>query len=175
MLGSRCRCQAEMVGTLHAVSIEPRERIVLQLVVEQPQASPLVRVRVPFGKIATADPDQVSIAMSAADFRALPEFGGSASRTPRRPARGGGRGELPDERIVTARTRIECRDGLVGNLTHLLVDPRSGDLTGLAFPFGVHFQRNLQVGFDKVADLGSDVIELSIDMDELEGMPTLRA
>ena len=173
-LGSRCRCHAEMVGTLHGVAVEPVEKIVLQLVIEQPQASPLVRVRVPFGRIVTADVDQVSISMSPAEFRTLPQVGPPTSRTPRRPSRGG-RGDDTEERILTSRTRIECRDGLVGTLSHLLADPRTGDLMGFAFPFGVHFQRNIQVGFDQVSDLGSEVLRLRFDMNEIETFPTLRA
>ena len=77
--------------------------------------------------------------------------------------------------MLGPRTRIECRDGLVGNLTHLLADPRTGDLLGLAFPFGVHFQRSIQVGFDQVVDIGTDSIVLRFDMNELEAFPTLRA
>lgn len=172
-LGARCRCKSEIVGSLHGVSVEPQERIVLQLIIEQPQASPLVRVRLPFGRVDLADADQISIAMIGADFRTLPEYGGSASKTPRRPARGA-RSDGPDERILTARTRVECRDGLVGNLSHLLVDPRTGDITGLAFPFGVHFQRNVQVPSSQVSSVSADVIELHFDMDEIESLPTLR-
>lgn len=173
-LGARCRCHAENVGVLHAVAVEPQERIVLQLVVEQPQATPLVRVRVPFGRIDFADADGVSLAMSAADFRALPQHGAPTSRTPRRSSSKGGRATDIDERLLTARTKIECRNGYLGTLTHLLVDPRSGDLTGLAFPFGLHFARNVNVGIDQLVEIGADEIALKFDMDDLEAFPTLR-
>ena len=88
--------------------------------------------------------------------------------------RGGGRGDQMDERLLNSRTRIECRDGLVGTLSHLMADARSGDLLGFAFPFGVHFQRSIHVGFEHVADIGNDSLELKFDMDELEAFPTLR-
>ncbi len=177
--GARCRCRSEIVGTLRGVLVEPRERLVLALVVEQPQAEPLVRIRVPFLRVDAADPDQIALGLSAADFRELPEHDGSASRTPRRPPGRGARGAGPsagDERLLTARTRIECRDGAdAGTLGCLIVDPRSGDISGFAFPFGVTVMRDLQVGADQIAEVQGDRIVLEFDEEAMQELPTLRA
>lgn len=173
--GARCRSRSEVVGSLHGVAIEPAEKLVLQIIVEQPQATPLVRIKVPFGRVDSADADQVSLGMSPADFRALPQHGVEASRTVRRPVRGSTRGNAHDERVLTARTRIECRDGEVGSLGMLLADPRTGDLQGFTFAFGLQVMRDVHVGVDQIVDFRPDRIVVKFDMDELEHFPSLRA
>lgn len=173
--GARCRCRSEMVGALHAVIVEPAEKLVLQIVVEQPQATPLVRVRVPFGRIEAADADHVALGMSAADFRLLPQHGAETSRTPRRPARGPARSLETEERTLTARTRVECRDGEVGTLGALTLDPRSGDLLGFGFAFGIQITRDIAVGVEHVGEIRDDRLVLRFDMGDLEEFPTLRS
>ena len=173
--GARCRCQTEHVGALRGIVVEPTEKLVLGLIVEQPQAEPLVRVRVPFLRVDAADGDQIALALSAADFRQLPEHDGSASRTPRRQNTRGSRTSTAAERILTSRTRIECRDGAdVGSLGCLLVDARSGDVTGFAFPFGVTVMRDLLVSADQIAEMADGRLVLELDAEALAELPTLR-
>jgi hypothetical protein len=113
--------------------------------------------------------------MGAADFRQLPQHGAETSRTPRRPQRGPSRTIETEERLLTARTRIECRDGEVGTLGLVALDPRSGDLQGIAFPFGLQITRDVSVGIEHVTEIREGAIVLRFDMDELDQFPTLRA
>ena len=176
--GAPCRSRAEWVGNLHALIVEPTEKLLLGLLVEEPRATPLIRVRVPFGKVDHADSEQVSLTISPADFKLLPaeRAGGMEAR----PARGGAsatrkrRGDEPSEKLLTARTRIECRDGEVGSLSAIQVDPRTGDLQAVTLPFGMPVTREVLIPFDHVATTLDDRVELHLDMDSLADFPTLR-
>ena len=84
------------------------------------------------------------------------------------------RGEEPNERSLTARTRIECRDGEVGHLSAVQADPRSGDLQAITLPFGMPLTREVLIPWDQVSSVHDDRVELHLDMDALADFPTLR-
>jgi hypothetical protein len=172
-LGTNCRSRAESLGALQGFVIEPIERLLLKIVVEEPHAEPLSRVRVAFGRIDHADADQVVLGVSAAEFRQLAQ----ADADPlgrKRPAGRRRRGDEPPERALSARSKIECRDGEVSNLVAITVDARTGDLESVIFPLGMPMTRDIVVGVDQVAEVRDDRIVLKCDMDDLAEFPTHR-
>ena len=170
--GAACRSRGQRLGTVWGACLEPSEKILLRLVVEEPQAEPLVRVKVPFNRIQTADSEQVALDISAEDFRACPPHGpaGDAGRRVSRRRRG----DEPVERVLTARTRLHCRDGEVGTLVALGLDPRSGDLLDVSVAFGMPLTRELVIGAEHVEEIRDDHVVLGIHRDELEAFPTRR-
>ena len=173
--GTPCRSRAERLGSLHGLSVEPNEKLLLRVIVEEPQAEPLSRVKVPFGKVDQSDADQVVLALSPAELKAMGAHDADAKGGRKRTGGRRRRGDEPVERVLTARTKIQCRDGEVGSLSTVTVDSRTGDLESFSFPFGVPVTRELQVGADQIAEIGDDRIVLKIDMDDLAGFPSLRS
>ena len=163
--GTICRSRGEALGTLHGLTVEPSERLLLRVIIEEPQADPLVRTRIPFGRIDHGDRDQIVVGMPAAEFRALstrdPVQGRSAGPGRRR------RGDEPSEVLLTARARVECRDGEVGNLTGLVVDARTGDVEAIVVPMGMPVTRDLFIGADQMADLRDERVGLKCDLNDL--------
>ena len=172
--GTPCRSRGELLGTLWGVTVEPGERLLLRLVVEEPQAEPLVRVRVPFSRIEHADGDQVALSMTAAEVRACPHHETESLRGGRRKPGRRRRGEEPPERLLTARARVLCRDDEVGQLVALTVDSRTGDIEDLGFPFGVPITREVVVAASHVEEIRDDRVVLKISMDDLGEFPSRR-
>lgn len=163
--GTICRSRGEGLGTLHGVTVEPSEKLLLNVIVEEPQAAPLVRTRIPFGRIDHADRDQVAVGMPAAEFRALgvrdPTVGRAGGQGRRR------RGDEPTGILLTARTRIECRDGEVGRLAAIVVDSRTGDVEAIVVPVGMPLTRDLVIGVEHVSDLRDDRLGLDCNLNDL--------
>ena len=171
--GATCRSRGQRLGTLWGACFEPSEKLLLRVIVEEPQAEPLVRVKVPFSKLLAADGDQVALDISAEELRTSPAHGAPLADVDKRRARRR-RGDEPIERILSARTRLHCRDGEVGTLTGLSVDARSGDLLDLSLAFGMPLTRELVIGAEHVEDLRDDQVDLGINRDDLETFPTRR-
>ena len=163
--GTICRSRAEGLGTLHGLTVEPQEKLLLKVIIEEPQAEPLVRIRIPFGRVDHADSDQIVLGMPAAEFRALR----SQEQAPGR--RGGQgrrrRGDEPTEVVLTARARVDCRDGEAGPLTAIQVDARTGDIEGFVVPMGMPVTRDLLIGADQIADIRDERIGLKCDLNDL--------
>src|SRR6185295_15990573 len=123
--GSPCRSRGERLGGLCGAWVEPVDRLLLALVVEEPQASPLVRVRVPFGRVDAADADQVVLGLSVAEFKASAPRASAGTHRPRGQSRRQAGADVA-ERLLTTATRIHCRDGEVGKLVALSADSRTG-------------------------------------------------
>jgi len=173
---TRVRSRAEWLGSLTGVVIEPNDRILLRVVVEEPKASPLVHVGVPFGHVDAADASQVVLSISPAEFKKLPtvDRDGAAQARRRLPSSRSRRSDEATERMITARSRVTCRDGEVGTVSAIQVDGRTGDLQAFTFAFGMPLTREVLVGFERVERIESDGLELGIDMDDLAEFPTLR-
>jgi hypothetical protein len=173
---TRVRSRADWLGTLVGVVIEPNDRILLRVLIEQPRASPLVHVGVPFGHLEAADASQVVLSISPAEFKRLPvvDRDGGVQVRRRSPSARGRRGDEATERLITARSRVTCRDGEVGTVSALQVDARTGDLQAFTFAFGMPLTREVLVGFERVERVENDGLELGIDMDDLAEFPTLR-
>lgn len=160
--------------------MEASEKLLLKLVIEEPQAEPLVRVRVPFGRIDLADADQVVLGLSESEYDALAKAEAEAAAR-RRGAAGGGtglrrrRGEEPVEQLLTSRTKVECRDGEIGSLVAIVLDPRSGELVSIIVPMGVHVMRDVIVPAREVTGMTSEVVTLVCDMNDLAELPSLRS
>lgn len=173
--GAACRSQARFLGKLHGLAMEPTEKLLLKVVVEEPQAEPVVRVRVPFGRVDQADADQVALGLTGTEYDALAK--GEAEAAERRRAGTGGRrrrGEEPPEHVLTARTKVECRDGEIGNLSGIVIDPRSGELESIVVPMGVHVTREVAIAAKEVLEIRGEMISLQCDMNDLADYPSLR-
>jgi hypothetical protein len=171
--GTPCRSRGQILGHLWGLSIEPGERLLLRLIVEEPQSEPLVRVQVPFGRLDQADADSVALGLAAEEFQSLPQFEGPGGRSRRRSGRRR-RGEEPAFKTLTTSTRIACRDGQVGTLNGLGVDARTGDIVDVAFAFGVSTTRELAIGIDQVEEISEETIQLRLNMDDLAEHPSRR-
>jgi hypothetical protein len=172
--GAACRSRARLLGKLHGLAVEPAERLLLKIVIEEPQAEPLVRVRIPFGRLDQADADQVVLGLSGVEYEGLAKA--EAEAAARR--RSGGRrrrGDEPLEQVLTARTKIECRDGEIGQLVGIVVDPRSGEFESIILPMGVHVLRDVIVPAKEISGLLDDRVTLHCDMNDLAEHPSLRA
>ena len=164
--GTMCRHRGEELGTLWGVAVEPRERLLLRIIIERPQAEPLVRVKVPFASIARADADQLVLTISAAQLEGLPaivrESGEEGPRSRRRR-----RGDGVLEKILTRQTRVHCRDGEAGPLSSITIDERSGDVEEFAFEFGALTERLVTVEAKTVDDLDELRVNLKLERDDL--------
>ena len=169
-----CRSRSQWLGSLHGLAVEPAEKLLLKVIVEGAQAEPLVRVRVAFGRIDQADADQIVLGMSAEEFQALAQAEADGAARRRGPAGRRRRGDEPSERILTARSKVECRDGEAGSLAGVVVDSRTGDLEGIVLPMGMPMTRDVLVPADNLAEIRDDRVVLKFDLDDLAGMPTLR-
>jgi sporulation protein YlmC with PRC-barrel domain len=167
--GAPCRSRGERLGTLWGVSVEPSEKLLLRVIVEEPQAEPLVRVRVPFNRVEQADADQVVLGVSAAEMKSFPPMEADArGSNARRRASRRRRGDEPAERVLSARARIVSREGNeVGSLSALSVDARTGDLEDLSFPFGMPLTREVVIPAQHVDELREDRIALKVGVEEL--------
>jgi sporulation protein YlmC with PRC-barrel domain len=173
--GAPCRNRSNRLGTLHGVAVEPAEKLLLRIIVEEPQAEPLVRVRVPFGRVDQADSDQIVISVTPEEMQQLPPHDPEGLRSKRRPGGRRRRGDEPVERVLTGRTKVQCRDGgEVGALASVTVDSRTGDLESFSFPFGMPMTREISVPADQIAEVRDDRLVLKFDMDSLQEYPTLR-
>lgn len=165
--GTLCRSRGEELGTLWGLAIEPRERLFLRAILERPQADPLVRVKVPFASLARADDEQVVLELSAAELDRMPahesDDGDDASRRSRRRRRG----DEVLEKVLTARTRVHCRDGEAGPLVGLGLDERSGDIEDIALEVGATTPRVIRVKVQDVEQIEDGRIELGLNRDDL--------
>lgn len=174
--GTPCRSRSDRLGTLHGVTLEPNEKLLLRVIVEEPQADPLVRIRVPFGRVDQADVDQIVLSVTLQEMQALPQHDPEGLRSKRRPGGRRRRGDEPVERVLTTSTRVQCRDGgEVGSLSSISVDSRTGDLESFTFPFGMPLTREIQIPADQVSEIRDDRIVLKFDAESLQEYPTLRA
>lgn len=165
--GTLCRSRGEEVGTLWGVSIEPRERLLLRVIIERPQAHPLVRVKVPFASIARADADQLVLAVSAAQLEGLPALVRESGEDARR-ARRRRRGDEVLEKVLTRQTQVFCRDGEAGVLSGISVDDRSGDVEELFFEVGAMTERTVTVRCSELEDFEDGRLNLKLERDDLE-------
>lgn len=172
--GTHCRSRGERLGTLWALSVEPSEKLLLRAIIEEPQGEPLVRRLVPFSRLDQADDEQVVVGMTRDEFQALPCHDPGGGRGGRKRSGRRRRGDEPVTRVVTARTRVACRDGEVGSLDALSVDPRTGDLTDLSFEFGHPTTRDLAVAIQHVEEVRDELISLALSMDDLADFPSRR-
>lgn len=173
--GTPCRSRGEHLGTLWGVTVEAGERLLLRVIVEEPQATPLARVRVPFGRLEVADSDHVVLALSEQEFRALPPHEGDGARR-RAPAASGRRrrAEEAAERVLTASARVHCREGEVGMLSAVSVDSRSGDLEDISFSMGMPLTREVVIPAQHVEEIRDDRVQLSLGMNDLAEFPSRR-
>lgn len=174
-IGAPCRSRGEHLGSLWGLTVEPREKLLLRAIVERPEADPLVRVKVPFGRIDRADADQVVMMATPADLESLPTHDAASEAAARRSSRRRRRGDEVVERILTGDTPVHCRDGEVGRLMAITVDARSGDLEDLSFEFGAVETRELVVSIGQVDEITDERINLTLERDELAEFPSRHA
>jgi hypothetical protein len=165
--GVMCRSGGEEVGTLWGVSIEPRERLLLRIIIERPQADPLVRVKVPFASIARADADQLVLSISADQLEGLPAMVQESGDEGRR-ARRRRRGDEVLEKILTRQTPVFCRDGEAGPLSGVSVDERSGDVEEITFSVGVMTERLVSVRTGDIDDFDDGRLNIKLERDDLD-------
>jgi sporulation protein YlmC with PRC-barrel domain len=173
--GSACRSRGEHLGTLWGITVEPAEKLVLRVVVEEPQAEPLVRLKVPFSRVEQADADQLLVGLSVREFKAQQPHETDQARARKKAVGRRRRGDEPVERVLTARTRVACREGDVGALAGVQVDARTGDIEGLAVPIGVPLTREVVVPASHVEDIRDERIQLRLGMNDLQDLPSHRS
>ncbi|MEM7248507.1 MAG: hypothetical protein AAF533_24455 [Acidobacteriota bacterium] len=166
--GTNCRGGEHELGTLWGVTVEPKERLFLRAVVEQPQADPLVRAKVPFGRVDRANDEQVVLSCSPEELGTMPRHDEPAADAQRKRSRRRRRGEEIDERVLTKTTKVVCRDGEVGQLMSITVDARSGDLEDLSFEGGVTTPREVVVPASMATEWSEETVQLDCSRDDLE-------
>ena len=155
------------MGTLWGVAVEPRERLLLRVIIERPQAKPLVRVKVPFASIARADVDQLVLGITAAQLEGLPALMQESGEEGRR-ARRRRRGDEVLEKLLTRQTQVFCRDGEAGTLSGITVDDRSGDVEEFSFEVGAMTERIVTVKTADVDEFEDGRLNLKLERDDLE-------
>ena len=79
----------------------------------------------------------------------------------------------PGELAVQRGTRVEARDGYVGQVDELVVDPGTGHITYLVMREGhLWGQKNVIIPLSAMDDTGDDTLFLNIDKQQIESLPT---
>jgi sporulation protein YlmC with PRC-barrel domain len=79
----------------------------------------------------------------------------------------------PGELAVQRGTRVEAKDGYVGNVDEFVVNPVTGHITYLVMREGhLWGAKNVLIPFSAMDDTGDDTLFLNIDKQRLKSLPT---
>lgn len=144
-------------------------------------------VFVPIEAIERTEPDAVHLALSLAEVSRLPPLepgdasadvapaGGPSGRT--RLVRAAASGQMPalaGGRPLRAGQKVTARDGEVGRLDLVLIDPRTDRATGFVVRKGTLLVRDVIVPIELVQEVERDRIVLNATKDEVDRLPEYR-
>lgn len=199
-LGAAVVAEDGIAGRVEAVVVSPGTGEVTDLVIRKGLV--LRRdVVVPIAAVVSADEHEVRVRLTIEELNGLPEFreeeftrppadwrspeggqpAGALIRLPSllarrelRPARAGQTPPAAGGRPLEAGQRVFCRDGEVGPLDLVLLDPATWRATHFVVRSGELVGRDLIVPVEWVREIGRDRIFVDVGREQLERLPEYR-
>ena len=198
-IGATVRCQDGACGRLDKVVIDVHTQRITDLVVKKGLLLSTDRV-IPIDKVEHADAEEVRLSLSAGELAEYPEYREIEYTEPSPGAQAGAydRGEVrcynatytyacdtpvvpsvrhrihpgldADRAVVERGTRVLNEHGEVARVDHVLVDPEEDEVTHLVLRRGL-IPRYYILPIDQVDQLGTDVITISLSVDQIEALP----
>ncbi len=201
-IGSKVECPDGEAGRVVKVVLDPDHRKVSHIIIEHGLPGLSRMVVVPLSAVRRWDEDKVELEMSKLELTRLPEYYevdyvepapevsagwqafyapgqilvpaplpvGQVSGQTRRIVKG-----VPGDMVTIGRgTPVECQDGRVGTVDHILIDPRTGQVVKFVVRRGRLFAHDIAIPVELASELDTTGIYVDLPASELARLPEYR-